>query len=85
MSDFSGLTFYLERAIDRLDLVIAPHRTFTPRLFIDGNMWCALYGDDLQVGIAGFGETPHKAVMAFDDAFYRTSPPHPAQDAEEGR
>ena len=28
---------------------------FRPRIFIDGNHWCALYGEDLQNGVAGFG------------------------------
>lgn len=30
--------------------------------FKDGNQWCALYGEDLQVGIAGFGKTPFLAM-----------------------
>lgn len=29
----------------------------------DGNEWCALFGDDLQVGIAGFGKSPHDAIL----------------------
>ena len=37
-----------------------------PRIFLDGDMWCALYGDDLQVGVAGFGDSPAKASYAFD-------------------
>lgn len=39
-----------------------------PKLSKDGNMWCALHGEDLQVGIAGFGPTPAKALLAFDAA-----------------
>lgn len=39
-----------------------------PRVFKDGDMWCALLGDDLQVGISGFGKTPAKALLAFDAA-----------------
>ena len=35
----------------------------------DGDKWCVLYGDDLQCGIAGFGDTPEKAVIAFDIAW----------------
>lgn len=37
----------------------------------DGDMWCALMGDNLQEGIAGFGPTPAKALYAFDTAFHR--------------
>ena len=35
----------------------------------DGNKWCVLYGDDLAVGIAGFGDTPLKACHDFDKAY----------------
>lgn len=37
----------------------------------DGNQWCVLYGDNLQVGIAGFGDTPYKAMLAFEDKFHK--------------
>ena len=40
-----------------------------PRLFIDGNRWCALYGENLQKGVAGFGKTPALAFQDFDKAF----------------
>ena len=44
----------------------APALLWRPRLFIDGNQWCALYGDNLQDGVAGFGDTPDKAMRNFD-------------------
>jgi len=34
----------------------------------DGDQWCVLLGDDLAVGIAGFGDTPEAAIHAFDEA-----------------
>jgi hypothetical protein len=40
-----------------------------PKLSKDGNMWCFLYGENLQEGIAGFGETPHEAMVDFDNNF----------------
>ncbi len=43
--------------------------TLRPRIFIDGNMWCVLFGEDLQNGIAGFGETPRLAVYDFNKAW----------------
>ena len=39
---------------------------FKPRLSIDGNQWCALYGDNLQDGVAGFGNSPSDAMDDFD-------------------
>ena len=39
-------------------------------LSIDGNQWCALYGVNLQEGLAGFGDTPEKAMLDFDKNYY---------------
>lgn len=36
----------------------------------DGNQWCALYGEDLQSGIAGFGATPYRSVEDLEEQFY---------------
>lgn len=43
-----------------------PSVMFRPRLSIDGNEWCALYGDNLQDGVAGFGDSPADAMWDFD-------------------
>lgn len=51
-----------------------PFHHLRPRLFIDGDKWCALYGENLQCGVAGFGESPAKAADAFDVAFYAKLP-----------
>ena len=40
-----------------------------PRVFKDGDMWCVLYGENLIDGIVGFGETIHKAIMDWENAF----------------
>jgi len=46
-----------------------PHVLFRPALFIDGDMWCALYGENLQSGICGFGKSPQLAINDFDFNF----------------
>ncbi len=46
-----------------------PSVVYKPKLSKDGNQWCALFGDDLQVGVAGFGKTPADAMYAFDQAW----------------
>lgn len=55
--------------------ISAYHATFfsalKPRLFMDGDMWCALYGDNLQEGIVGFGETPAKALFEFEATMHK--------------
>ena len=43
-----------------------PFVLLKPRIFVDENKWCALYGDNLQDGVAGFGDTPDKASRDFD-------------------
>jgi len=39
---------------------------FRPKIYIDGNKWCALYGGNLQDGVAGFGNSPSDAMHDFD-------------------
>jgi hypothetical protein len=46
-----------------------PSYLYKPRLSLDGNMWCALYGENLQDGVAGFGKSPAEAYVDFDRAW----------------
>jgi len=59
-----------------------PSVVFRPRIFPDGNQWCALLGEDLQVGVAGFGDTPEKACAAFDLAWMNDRPPRTTEQDE---
>jgi hypothetical protein len=43
-----------------------PSAIYRPRIAIDGNQWGALYGDNLQEGVAGFGDSPAAAMADFD-------------------
>lgn len=38
----------------------------------DGNQYCCLYGENLHDGIAGFGDTPYKAVLAFNNEWNKS-------------
>lgn len=49
---------------------LRPFYLMRPKLFLDGDQWCCLYGENIQDGLAGFGPTPAKAAWAFDEAFY---------------
>lgn len=42
---------------------------FRPALSLDGDKWCALYGENLQDGVAAFGDSPESAMAAFDKAW----------------
>jgi len=53
---------------------IRPNVIYAPRLFLDGNQWCALYGENLQEGIAGFGNTPSDALADFNNSFLVPAP-----------
>lgn len=37
----------------------------------DGDQWCALYGENLQEGIAGFGDTPYNAMDNLRTKFHQ--------------
>lgn len=54
-----------------------PSVLWRPRIFRDGNKWCALYGENLQDGVAGFGDSPEAAMSAFDLAWVTPIPEAP--------
>lgn len=56
-----------------------PHVLMRPSLSVDGDQWCALYGNDLATGVAGFGNTPAAAMSAFDTAWLTAKPPKQVQ------
>lgn len=51
-----------------------PSVKYRPRLSIDGNQWCALYGDNLQDGVTGFGDSPAAAMDDFDRNWFAKLP-----------
>ena len=53
---------YQEAACEQM----RPCVIFSPKVYPDGDMWCALYGDNLQEGVVGFGKTPSAAMYDFD-------------------
>lgn len=49
-----------------------PSTIYRPSLKIDGSQWCALYGDNLQDGVIGFGDSPNLAMIDFDKKWMET-------------
>jgi hypothetical protein len=43
-----------------------PSVLYRPSIQIDGNRWIALYGENLQDGVCGCGDTPAEAMADFD-------------------
>lgn len=46
-----------------------PSAIYKPKVFPDGDKWCALYGDNLQEGVCGFGDTPAAAIIDFNNCW----------------
>lgn len=57
-----------------------PSVVYKPRVFMDGDTWVALYGENLQEGIAGFGMTPGHATRDFDKVWNLMSTNQGADD-----
>lgn len=53
-----------------LELMTEPSVLYRPTLSIDGDKWCALYGENLQDGVAGFGDSPYAAMCDFNCAWH---------------
>lgn len=48
-----------------------PSTIYKPKVFPDGDAWCALYGENIQEGVAGFGKSPALAMQDFDDIWHK--------------
>lgn len=75
--------FYWQQMLANAQSAIpTPFTTLRPRMFRDGDKWCALYGDDLQAGVAGFGDSPEQAAMDFDTAWGKKLTPYPKEKVQ---
>jgi hypothetical protein len=55
-----------------------PSVMFRPTLSVDGNQYCALYGENLHEGCAGFGDTADLAMWDFDKNWREQKAPRAA-------
>ena len=72
--DISWTMSRLEETIKDAVIEAAEYSRFAmlkPTLLQDGNMWICCLGDNLQVGIAGVGETPYLAIIDWNKAFHK--------------
>lgn len=73
-----NLSFYADQCREIFRQVMSeyerPSTIYKPRLFIDGNEWCALLGENIQDGVAGFGKSPSESMYAFDKAWWGKIP-----------
>jgi hypothetical protein len=54
-----------------------PHVLMRPSIYKDGNQWCALYGINLEDGVAGFGDSVALAMNDFDRNWFAKLAPAP--------
>ena len=70
----ANIGHYVEMAFEAVRSAASEHQRpstmMRPKLYKDGDQWCALYGDDVQSGVTGFGESPQQAMWEFDAAWY---------------
>lgn len=66
----ANISHHLSMAMTTVQDIASEHQrpcaVFRPKLSIDGNQWCALYGDNLRDGCVGFGDSPASAMLDFD-------------------
>ncbi len=70
--DMNAAQIRLEAAVLMRDAAVAHNSPFAllkPRIFFDGDSWCALLGEDILSGVCGFGDSPRDAARAFDEAW----------------
>ena len=60
--------------LERASRMNTPSMMLLPKLTIDGDHWCALFGDSLHDGVAGFGDSPDEAYYDFDKAWFAKLP-----------
>lgn len=87
MIDVSTDAYYARTAIVEAAGQIAgeytrPSVIWKPELLRDGSMWCALFGENLVEGVAGFGPTPEEAMRDFDRQWMTAKTPAAARAAE---
>lgn len=68
VAHFEGLCFTIREE------AVRPSIMYRPELTLDGDSYCALYGPNLQEGVAGFGASPDLAMRAFDAEWYKSAP-----------
>lgn len=59
-----------------------PFMLLRPRIFRDGNQWCALLGDNIMEGVCGFGDSPDLASRDFDVQWYKPVADQPKETTD---
>ena len=71
--DGTAYQSHLEKIAISLFEMSRPSVLYRPRLFVDGDQYCLLLGENLQEGVAGFGDTPELAADNFDEMWFEST------------
>ena len=97
MSDFDAVRIGIENAFNSAgyqalcaaqqisDEQTRPSVLFRPNLARDGNRWSVLYGDNIAIGVCGFGDSPEEAMRDFDKAWHTKLPVELRRFHDDGR
>ena len=70
---FAGAARRADDAASNIEYELTrPSVLFRPKLSVEGNQWLALYGDNIQDGVSGFGASPEAAMRNFDKEWHAT-------------
>jgi len=72
-NDSSWTAVRMQEAVSIIESIwTSPSVVYRPKIFRDGDKWCALYGDNMQEGVVAFGSSPSEAAIKFDGEWYKT-------------
>lgn len=63
--------FFSQAVTQAMSQFERPSTIYRPVVTKDGDMWIALYGANIQEGVAGCGKTPAEAMAEFDNVWYK--------------
>jgi len=64
---FGNVDHYFQCLCEGIEaMATKPHVLMRPKILKDGNKWSVLYGNNLQEGVCGFGDSPEEACCDFD-------------------
>uniref|UniRef100_A0A6M3K045 Uncharacterized protein n=1 Tax=viral metagenome TaxID=1070528 RepID=A0A6M3K045_9ZZZZ len=70
-NDSSWTALRMQEAVDSIESAwTSPSVLYKPKIFKDGDKWCALYGDNMMEGVVAFGSSPSEAAVMFNKEWY---------------
>lgn len=69
----SDVSYAIRQQVENHRMTLPPLAvSYGAKLSKDGDMWCFLYGDNLQDGVAGFGKSVAAAADDFEKNWFKS-------------